>query len=116
MIAAAVLVVDGPDLRRDDLEQELEPVGACGREKAADGRLLLGLDPGRIVGVAEAQDLDHMLDRPLAQCAAVVGLDVVLEAERAAPREFDRPADPQAGAGCPSKSASRPRRPSQRIP
>ena len=52
---------------------------------------------GVVVGVVEAEHLDHVLERPLGERAAVVGLD--LEPERAGAGVLDRAADPEAGAG-----------------
>ncbi len=90
-------VVDRRDLGGDDLEQQFQPVGAGGAGEADEGRLLVGLHRGVVVGVGEGEHLDHLLDRPLGQRAAVVGLD--LQPERAGARLLDRAADPEAGAG-----------------
>ncbi len=97
MICALVWSSVGADLRRDDLQQHFQPVAAAGVEQAADGVFLGGLGLGVVVGVVEAQDLDHMLQRPFLQ-AAEIGADLGFQRQRARAGPFDRTADPEAGA------------------
>ena len=92
------VVVDRADLGRDDLEQELEPVAARGLPEPLHRRLLLGAHLGRVVRVAEAEHLDHVLARPFAQAAAVAA-ELGLQRQRPRARPFAGPADPEAGAG-----------------
>ena len=52
---------------------------------------------GVVVGVVEAQDLDHMFQRPFRQ-AAEIGADLGLQRQGARAGPFHRAPDPEAGA------------------
>ena len=91
------VVVDRADLGGDDLEQELEPVAARGFPEPLDRRLLFVPHLGRVVRVAEAEHLDHVLPRPLVQ-AAEVAAELGLQRQRPRSRPFAGAADPEAGA------------------
>jgi hypothetical protein len=93
----AGLVIGRADLRRDDFQQHFQPVAAAGVEQAQDGVFLFRLGFRVVVGVVEAQHLDHMLQRPFGQ-PAEIRADLGFQHQRARAGPFHRTPDPEAGA------------------
>ena len=62
--------------RRDDLQQEVQPVGAGGLGQPLDCRFLVGAQLRRIVRTIVAERLHHVLGRPLRQRRAEVVADL----------------------------------------
>ena len=91
-------LIDGADLRRNDLQQELQLVAPRRLEQTFHGRFLTGARRRIVIRMAEAQHLDDFLARPFAQGAAIAA-KLRLESQRTRARKLSRASDPQAGAG-----------------
>ena len=116
MSARSCIVLHGADLGRDDLQQEFETVPARTRRTGAHDRSPApSAQRRRVVGVAEAQDLDDVVARPFRQ-PADIGPQLGLQRQRAGAGPFAGPADPEARVPPRQCSASAPERPSQRMP
>jgi hypothetical protein len=88
-------VVNGSDLRGDNLEQKFQAIAASRPEQSREHFSLVSPHVRGIARMTEAKNLHDVVERPLLK-SSNVRTELGLQSERPRPWPFDRASDPQA--------------------